>query len=184
MNRPTIAVAFALSVFAGNPQMKQQEKPADKMSCPRHERHNASQEDQHHQDVAERGDKVMSFSHEKTSHHFRLYADGGAIEAQSNDPQDTASRDEIRSHFGHIAKMFAAGDFSSPVLIHELNPPGTEDMKRLRASIQYRVENTERGASLRITTKGMEGLQAVHQFLRFQIADHQTGDATEITKIP
>jgi hypothetical protein len=29
-----------------------------------------------------------------------------------------------------------------------------------------------------------EALQGVHQFLRFQIAAHQTGDATEITKVP
>jgi hypothetical protein len=126
----------------------------------------------------------MGFSHEKTAHHFRLYADGGAIEAEASDVQDTASRDEIRSHFGHIATMFAAGDFSAPMLIHEQNPPGTEEMKRLRNTIQYNVENTERGGRIRITTKNPEALLAVHKFLRFQIADHQTGDATEITKVP
>jgi hypothetical protein len=134
--------------------------------------------------VVERGDQVMGFSHEKTTHHFRLYADGGAIEAQANDAQDTASRDAIRAHLGHIATMFAAGEFSAPMLIHEQNPPGTEEMKRLRGTIQYHVENRERGTRLRITTKNAEALQGVHQFLRFQIAAHQTGDATEITKVP
>ena len=117
MNAPIIAAALALCVFSGNSQEKQQEKPADKMSCPMHEQRKASQ------GVVERGDKVMGFSHEKTMHHFRLYSDGGAIEAESNDSQDATSRDEIRSHFGHIAKMFAAGDFSSPMLIHAQNPP-------------------------------------------------------------
>ena len=126
----------------------------------------------------------MGFSHEQTAHHFRLYADGGAIEAESNDAQDTASRDEIRGHFGHIATMFAAGDFSAPMLIHEQNPPGTEEMKQLRSAIQYHVENTERGGRIRITTKSPEALRAVHKFLRFQIADHQTGDTAEITKVP
>src|SRR5260370_314488 len=68
--------------------------------------------------------------------------------------------------------------------MHEQNPPGTEEMKRLHDPIQYNLESTERGARLRITTKNAEALEGVHEFLRFQIADHQTGDATELTKVP
>src|SRR5258708_1894822 len=79
----------------------------------------------------ERGDQVRGFSHDKTIHHFRLYADGGAIEAEATGSQDAASRDAIRSHFTHIAKMFAAGDFTAPMLIHVQNPPGTAEMSRL-----------------------------------------------------
>ena len=70
------------------------------------------------------------------------------------------------------------------MLIHEQNLPGTEEMKRLRDTIQYNLESTERGARLRITTNNGEALEGVHKFLRFQIADHQTGDATELTKVP
>jgi hypothetical protein len=182
MNALIIAVAFALFLFTGVSQEKPQDKPQEKTSCPKHEQHKALQEDGHHKGVVGRGDQVMGFSHEKTAHHFRLYADGGAIEADANDADDTTSRDAIRTHLGHIAKMFAAGEFSAPMLIHQQNPPGTEEMKRLRETIQYNLENTERGARLRITTKDPEALQAVHKFLRFQIADHQTGDAPEITK--
>ena len=109
-----LAVAILVSgLFVLPLQEKPLDKTPERISCPMHEPHKSSQEDQH-QGVVERGDKVMGFSHEKTRHHFRLYADGGAIEAESNDSQDATSRDEIRSHFGHIAKMFAAGDFSSP----------------------------------------------------------------------
>jgi TusA-related sulfurtransferase len=70
------------------------------------------------------------------------------------------------------------------MLIHKENPPGTEEMKRLHDAIHYNLENTERGARVRITTKNPAALEAIHKFLRFQIADHQTGDATEITKVP
>jgi hypothetical protein len=80
--------------------------------------------------------------------------------------------------------MFAAGNFSAPMLIHAQNPPGTEEMKRLRNAIQYNLETTERGARIRITTKNPDALRAVHEFLRFQISDHQTGDTTEVTKVP
>jgi len=54
----------------------------------------------------------MGFSHDKSTHQFSLYADGGAIEVKANDAQDTATRDQIRMHFTHIVKMFAAGPFT------------------------------------------------------------------------
>ena len=182
MNALTITALFLFYLFPG----WQQEKPAPKEehSCPMHEPQKASPEDQHHQGVVQRGDEVMGFSHEKTVHHFRLYADGGAIEADANDAQDTASRDAIRSHFGHIVAMFAAGDFSAPMLIHTQNPPGTEEMKRLREAIQYKLEPTERGGRIRITTNDAAALRAVHAFMRFQITDHQTSDSPDVTKAP
>jgi hypothetical protein len=68
------------------------------------------------------------------------------------------------------------------MLIHVQNPPGTQEMKRLRDAIQYKLENTEHGGRIRITTKNAKALQAVHTFLRFQIADHQTGDSNEVSK--
>ena len=188
MNILLAAAILALSLSGGIQQEKpaSQEKagPHDMSSCPMHEQQQAAAQDDHHKGVAERGDHVMGFSHEKTAHHFRLFADGGAIEAGANDAQDIASRDAIRAHFGHIVTMFAAGDFSAPMLIHTQNPPGTETMKKLREQIQYKLENSERGGRIRITTKNAEALQAVHTFLRFQITDHQTGDSTEITAAP
>jgi hypothetical protein len=144
----------------------------------------ASKSDAHHQGVAERGDKVMGFSHDKTAHHFRLYADGGAIEAEATDAQDAASRDAIRGHFTHITKMFSEGDFNAPMLIHQQNPPGTATMTRLKEQIHYTLEETPRGGRIRISTQNAEALHAVHQFLKFQIKDHQTGDSTAITKAP
>lgn len=53
-----------------------------------------AQED-HHKGVEQRGDQMMGFSHDKTTHHFRIYADGGAIEVTANDPNDTESRDKF-----------------------------------------------------------------------------------------
>lgn len=169
----------AILAASGAAQQKPQEKNQDMASCPMHAQQKPSTADQGHEGVVKRGDEVMGFSHEKTTHHFRIYADGGAIEAEANDARDTASRDEIRSHFRHIAEMFSAGDFSAPMLIHTQNPPGTETMKRLRDAIQYKLVTTDKGANIRITTKNADALRAVHEFLRFQISDHQTGDSTE-----
>ncbi len=141
-------------------------------------------QDDHHQGVVDRGDHVMGFSHDKATHHFLLYPDGGAIDVQSNAADDTATHDEIRMHFGHIAKMFADGDFSAPMLIHAQNPPGSAAMKKLREAIQYKLENTEHGARIRITSKNPDAIAAIHEFLRFQTKDHQTGDSGQVTSAP
>ena len=182
----TVRIAMMFAAFV-SPAIAQQEPPgksSDMSACPMHTQQKLSPQDQHHEGVVKRGDEVMGFSHEKTTHHFRLYADGGAIEVEAKDAKDTASREEIRSHLGHIVKLFAEGDFSAPMLIHAQNPPGTEEMKRLREAIQYTLETTANGGRIRITTKDPKALSAVHEFLRFQITDHQTGDTTEITKAP
>jgi hypothetical protein len=122
----------------------------------------------------------MGFSHEKTTHHFHLLADGGAIELQSNEPTDAASQEAIRQHLAMIAVKFAQGDFDIPMFIHATVPPGVETMKRLKSKITYQAENTAHGAELRITTHDRQALAAIHSFLRFQIQDHQTGDSLEL----
>jgi hypothetical protein len=142
----------------------------------------AQGQDQHQADVNSRGDQVMGFDHNKTTHHFRLISDGGSIEVEANDPKDTSSRDQIRQHLSHITQMFADGDFTSPMLIHSQTPPGVTVMKRLKANIKYRFENTERGGRIRITTGNLEALSAVYDFLTFQIKDHGTGDSGVVEK--
>jgi hypothetical protein len=122
----------------------------------------------------------MGFSHEKTTHHFRLYKDGGAIEVTANDAKDTASRDQIQMHLGHIAKMFAGGDFNAPMLVHDKTPPGVPALERLKAEVKYEYQKTDRGATVRITTSNAEALKAAHEFLKFQIEDHRTGDSTDV----
>lgn len=137
----------------------------------------------HHAAVNERGDHVMGFSHEKTTHHFRLHADGGAIEVIANDPEDTASREQIRQHLTHIAQMFASGNFRAPTLIHDRVPPGVPTLQRMKTAASYRFEPIDRGGRIRITTKSPEALKAIHEFLRFQISDHQTGDPATVTPV-
>ncbi|HWY68313.1 MAG TPA: hypothetical protein VNX88_06585 [Terriglobales bacterium] len=142
----------------------------------------AQQTSDHNAGVVQRGDEVMGFSHDKTTHRFRLYKDGGSIEALANNPTDATSRDEIREHLQHIAGMFKSGDFNAPMLIHARTPPGVPTMNKLRDQIQYRVEETPNGARVRVSSENAKAVAAIHDFLRFQIQDHQTGDPTTISK--
>jgi hypothetical protein len=126
------------------------------------------------------GDHVMGFSHEKTTHHFVLTADGGLIEVRANDVKDAVTLDQIRSHFQHIARMFAEGNFNAPMLVHSQNVPGTAAMSRLKNDLHWKLEDIPRGARIVITADNNEAADAVHAFLRFQISDHQTGDCTAV----
>lgn len=131
--------------------------------------------------VNERGEKAMGFSQTRTTHHFLLQANGGVIEVEANEASDTVSRDQIRKHLAHIARAFAAGDFQMPLAVHEGTPPGLHEMCRLKAAIKYVYEETERGGRVRIRTDDGKALAAIHDFLRFQIKDHQTGDKLEVS---
>jgi len=138
----------------------------------------------HTHGVNARGDRTMGFSHMKTTHHFRLLPDGGTIEVTVNDFADSVSRNAIRAHLTQIARMFTAGDFDAPMLIHDRVPPGVPDLQRLRGRIRYVYEPIANGGRVLISTRNAGGLVAIHEFLRFQITDHKTGDPLEVVDAP
>jgi len=129
-----------------------------------------------HCEMMQRGEKGMGFSQQTTTHHFRLLADGGAIEIATNDPKDTSTRDQIRQHLSHVAKMFSDGNFELPMFIHDKTPPGVPTMTELRDQIHYDFEPMDSGGRVRIRTSNARAVEAVYEFLRFQITEHQTGD--------
>jgi hypothetical protein len=120
-----------------------------------------------------RGDKAMGFDQAATTHHFFLHEDGGVIQVTVKDPRDKANLEAIRAHLPHIARMFAAGDFSMPHFIHEENVPGAAAMTQLGDEIAYAYEEIQGGGRLRITTRHVRALSAAHEFLRYQITDHK-----------
>jgi hypothetical protein len=146
----------------------------DMKSCPMH-----IEQSGHQADVEKHGDEAMGFPHDKTTHHFRLLPDGGAIEVTVNDTKDVDDLQAIRMHLKHITTMFSNGDFSVPMFVHAEVPPGTTEMKDRRADITYAFDELPTGGRVRIKTTNRDALNAVHDFLNFQITDHHTGDATQ-----
>jgi hypothetical protein len=133
---------------------------------------------QDHVSGHETGARVMGFDLSRTTHHFSLYTDGGSIDVGVNDRADVRNRDAIRSHLPHIAVMFGQGRFDAPMLVHDSNNvPGTTLMSRLRDRIRYTYVETPAGGRVNIVTTDSPALEAVHEFLTFQIAEHKTGDS-------
>ncbi len=175
---------FTMSILAAFIALPLIAQPAD---CPMHK--SADSKPMHHSaadcpmmknhaaSVDQHGDAVMGFSHDKTTHHFLLSATGGSIEVTANDPKDEASILAIRSHLTGIAKQFSDGNFDAPMIIHQTMPPGVETMKASKA-IHYEYESLPGGGRVRLSTEDRQSIGAIHDFLRFQIDEHRTGDAT------
>lgn len=135
----------------------------------------------HHAAMDARGAKVMGFDQQLTSHHFLLFTDGGAIDVSVKKADDAKNRDAIRSHLPHIATMFGEGNFEAPMLVHDSQKvPGTAVMATRKDAIRYEYVETPAGGRVNIVTNDAEALAAVHAFLKFQIADHKTGDPTTV----
>ena len=137
---------------------------------------------QHMHDVEHRGDEAMGFDHTKTTHHFSLSASGGSIQVTANDPTDSSSRNQIRMHLAHIAKMFSEGDFEIPMFVHDQVPPGAATMKELKSDIAYKYTEIENGAKVVISSEKADAISAIHDFLTFQIKDHHTGDSLDVSR--
>ena len=167
MNRLALVV-FLLSV----PLCAQDSKQDDMKDCPMHASHQAV--------VQSHGDQAMGFPHEKTTHHFRMLSDGGSIEVTANDPNDKTNMTAIRSHLAHIAMMFSKGDFSTPMFIHDAIPPSVTTMKLMKSAIHYSYDEIPLGGRVRVKADDLVAIAAIHDFLRFQISEHQTGDSLEV----
>jgi len=137
--------------------------------------HKTKTEDEHAA-MMSRGEHAMGFSQTATTHHFLLKPDGGLITVSANDAKDSASRDQIRMHLRHIAKAFSVGDFEIPMLVHDQKPPGVSVMKSHSQDIRYRFIESETGGQVSLVSRDPEAIQAIHEFLRFQIREHKTGD--------
>jgi hypothetical protein len=129
--------------------------------------------------VDHRHDDATGVPHAAAEHHFLLTRDGGSIRLEVKDASHVEARDGIRRHLRAIAGSFASGDFSTPMLIHDQVPPGVETMKERKAAIRYAYSPSDKGGVVRISTRDAGAIAAVHEFLRFQIRDHGTGDPTE-----
>jgi hypothetical protein len=140
------------------------------------------QPDSHHHGVLERGEQRMGFDQQTTLHNFVLMSDGGLVRVQAKSPRDHAAIQQIRGHLREIRNEFAKGNFEAPEFIHAKTPPGVSVMQQQKASIRYSYRIIAGGAELRISSKHANVVAAIHEFLKFQITDHNTGDSLQVRR--
>lgn len=133
-------------------------------------------------EAKKRANEAMGFDQDSTAHRFVLKADGGVIQVDVNNAVDHTNRALIRTHLQEIAREFADGVFEKPLMTHAEVPPGGEIMQRLKAAITYTFSETAQGASITIRTPNATALAAIHDFLRYQIKEHHTGDPLTVQR--
>ena len=79
-------------------------------------------------------------------------------------------------HLQHIRRAFQSGEFNIPMFVHDQTPPGVPVMTKLKDQIHYKYETVKDGGRVLISSKNPEAISAVHDFLKFQITEHKTGD--------
>jgi len=92
------------------------------------------------------------------------------------------SRDQIRVHLQSIAAEFAGGDFGKPLATHAELPPGVRAMQQRLRALAFRYEELDAGGRVRITGADGKAVAAVHEFLRYQIREHATGDSLDVSR--
>jgi hypothetical protein len=133
-------------------------------------------------DLEKRGTAAMGFDQDATTHHFILTTEGGRIAVTANNPSDATSVAHIRAHLADIATAFANGDFSAPLATHGATPAGVATLRELKGLVRYEYASAPNGGRVVMTTANANALTAIHDFLRYQIREHGTGDAFTVGK--
>jgi hypothetical protein len=183
MRNARVMVGMVMSVWLiGAGSGGAQQRPGDCALHAQHMKGNAKAEggNDTHAAMLSRGATAMGFDQVTTSHHFRLTRNGGSIEVHVNNAEDTATKAAIEQHLREIAAQFARGDFATPFSVHAETPDGVDGLKRLGASVSYTFEPGALGGRVRLVAGNAEALVAVHEFLRYQIREHRTGDPLSV----
>jgi hypothetical protein len=184
----TLCVAlFAWNAAAADDKTQTPAPSADAMTnCPMHAQHMAAQKQQtadgsaaHGHDVDARHD-TFGMPHSASTHSFRLFPDGGAIELRATSADDDATVTMIRKHLEEITTEFVKGDFATPAFVHGKTPNGVREMAQLGDELSYRYESLPAGGRIRIQATSTAALAAVHDFLRFQVIEHRTNDSGKV----
>jgi hypothetical protein len=131
-------------------------------------------------DMHAAGNRAMGFDQARAFHHFHLRPNGGIIEIHANDPSDAQTASQVAAHLEHIARSFADGNFDASIATHGEEPRGVGTLQRLKTDVRYTFRPSSVGGRVVISSERPEAVAAIHEFLRYQIREHHTGDSTDV----
>ncbi|MGI3222672.1 aspartate carbamoyltransferase [Streptomyces sp. GTA36] len=133
--------------------------------------------DDRQETVAERGQSVMPFDLEQTTHRFTPTKTGGVQGVVADRPDDAQQIGLIRTHLQKEATAFSQGDFGDPAQIHGDSMPGLKGLQEGYERIEVRYRERPEGATLTYTTDEPALVDALHDWFKAQLSDH--GDHAE-----
>jgi hypothetical protein len=128
-------------------------------------------------EVDSRFTKVLGTDVAKIAQHYYLVKNGGVIELTAKDPNDAATVKAIQKYLDTQKELYEKGKNESEAEVHGKVPDGLPGLRKLRNEITFYSGKTDDGGVLRMFTTNEQARQAVYDFIKFQIGEHQTGDA-------
>lgn len=123
-------------------------------------------------EVAARGQQVMPFDLDRTTHRFTKSATGGVQTVTADDPADAQQIRLIREHLTEEATGFSKGDYGDPASIHGGEMPGLRELEQGYSRIGIRYAETSAGAQVTYTTSESSLVNALHAWFDAQVSDH------------
>lgn len=124
--------------------------------------------------------RVLGVDVNKVAQHYYLVKNGGVIELSAKDANDTATIAAIRKYLDSQKDLFEKGKNDTDAEVHGKVPDGLAAIKKFRNEINFFTAKTDNGAVLRMFTVNDQARQAIHDYLKFQIAEHKTGDSPTV----
>jgi hypothetical protein len=153
---------------------QKQATPGAGDSATLHQMHHPAANDSAFAALQQRGKTAMGVDQYASRHQFEALPDGGRIVLQQPGGDSGAVR-TIRAHMQDIARDFSAGNFTTPMFVHDsANVPGTRVLAAKRGVIRYVYRPLPDGAELRIYTNDADALKGIEEFMAFQRRDHRT----------
>lgn len=128
--------------------------------------------DERREEVAERGEDVMPFDLDATTHRFDRQADGLVETVTADDPEDAEQIELIREHLDQEAERFAAGDYADPGSIHGEDMPGLAELEAGADDVTVAYEPTPEGGRVTYVTRDAALVDALHRWGKAQTTDH------------
>ncbi len=109
--------------------------------------------------------------------HYYLVKNGGVIEITTKQPDDTATANAIMKYLESQKDLFDKGKNDSDNDVHGQMPAGLLTMKKLKNDITFNAVRQDNGGVLRIFSVNEQARQAIHDYMKYEIAAHATGDS-------
>jgi len=124
------------------------------------------------QGVRERGELVMPFDLDATTHVFEPTGDGGVQTVVADDPADEDQIALIRSHLQNEVAAFRQGDFGDPATIHGHDMPGLAVLESSPDRLIITFRDLPAGGEVTYSSDDTAVVQALHEWLQAQLMDH------------
>jgi hypothetical protein len=123
-------------------------------------------------DVAARGQTVMGFNLDRSTHRFIKNGYGGIEQVVADDPADSKTIEAIRAHVSGVAEAFQNGDFSSPAAIHGDSMPGLSVLRAAGSKLEVTYRELPEGSEITYRSNDRVVIDGIGLWFDAQLSDH------------